>query len=92
MCCSFDVATPASLTSYSAKTLVSRHEHKIAIVKIPTQRSRPYCTTMQRSFGTQISGNRRPGAELSEVARAGIIAALEARVSKLEIAADYRVN
>jgi transposase len=47
---------------------------------------------MQRSFSTQISGNRRPGAELSEVARAGIIAALEAGVLKLEIAADYRVN
>ena len=47
---------------------------------------------MQRSFGTQISGNRRPGAELSEVARAGIIAESEAGVSKLEIAAEYRVN
>ena len=47
---------------------------------------------MQRSFGTQISGNRRPGAELSEFARAGIIATSEAGVSKLEIAADYRVN
>jgi hypothetical protein len=47
---------------------------------------------MQRSFGTQISGNRRPRAELSEVARAGIIAVLEAGLSKLEIAADYRVN
>jgi transposase len=47
---------------------------------------------MQRSFGTQISGNRRPGAELSEVARARIIAASEAGVSKLEIAVDYRVN
>ena len=47
---------------------------------------------MQRSFGTQISGNRRPKAELSEVARAGIVAASEAGVSKLKIAADYRVN
>ena len=47
---------------------------------------------MQRSFSTQISGNRRPKAELSEVARAGIIAVSEAGVSKLEIAADYRVN
>jgi len=47
---------------------------------------------MQRSFGTQISGNRRPGAELLEVARAGIIAESEAGVSKLEIAAEYRVN
>jgi len=47
---------------------------------------------MQRSFGTEISGNRRPGAELSETARARIIAALEARVSKLKIATEYRVN
>jgi len=47
---------------------------------------------MQRSFGTKISGNRRPEAELSETARAGIIAASEAGVSKLKIAAEYRVN
>ena len=47
---------------------------------------------MQRSFGTQISGNRRPGTELLEAIRAGIIAALEARVLKPKIAADYRVN
>ena len=78
--------------SYSAKTLVSRQEHKIAIAKIPTQRSRPQRTTMQRSFGTQISGNRRPGTELSEAARAGIIAESEAGVSKPEIAKEYRVN
>ena len=47
---------------------------------------------MQRSFSTQISGNRRLKAELLEVARAGIIAILEARVLKLKIAADYHVN
>jgi len=47
---------------------------------------------MQHLFGTKISGNRRPRSELSEVTRAGIIAALEARVSKLKIAAEYRVN
>jgi Mor family transcriptional regulator len=47
---------------------------------------------MQRLFGTQISGNRRPGTELSEAARAGIIAESEAGVSKLEIAKEYRVN
>jgi len=77
---------------YSAKTLVSRHEHKIAIVKIPTPRSRAYHTTMQHLFGTEISRNRRPVSELSEVARAGIIAVSEAGVSKLEIAVEYRVN
>ena len=47
---------------------------------------------MQHSFGTQISGNRRPGAELSEVIRAGIITKSEAGVLKLKIAAEYRVN
>ena len=47
---------------------------------------------MQRLFSTEISGNRRPGAELSETARAGIIAASEAGVLKLEIAAEYRMN
>ena len=47
---------------------------------------------MQRLFRTQISRNRRPRAELSEVARAGIIAKSEAGVLKLEIAAEYRVN
>jgi len=47
---------------------------------------------MQRLFGTEISGNRRPGTELSEAARAGIIAASEAGVSKPEIAAEYHVN
>jgi len=47
---------------------------------------------MQRLFGTQISGNRRPGTELLEAARAGIIAASEAGVPKPEIAVEYRVN
>jgi hypothetical protein len=47
---------------------------------------------MQHLFSTEISGNRRPGAEISEIARAGIIAASEAGVLKLEIAAEYRVN
>ena len=47
---------------------------------------------MRRSFGTEISGNRRPGAKLLETARARIIAASEARVLKLEIAVEYRVN
>jgi hypothetical protein len=77
---------------YNAKKLVSRHEHEIAIVKIPTQRLRAYHTTMQCSFRTQISENKRLRAELSEIARAGIIAKSEAGVLKLEIAIEYRVN
>ena len=47
---------------------------------------------MQRSFGTEISGNRRPGAELSEAQRAGILSAVEAGEEKTKIAAKYRVS
>jgi len=47
---------------------------------------------MQRSFGTEISGNRRPGAELSDAQRAGILSAMEAGEEKTEIAARYRVS
>ena len=47
---------------------------------------------MQRLFGTEISGNRRPGAKLLETARAKIIAVLEAGVLKPEITIEYRVN
>ena len=47
---------------------------------------------MRRLFGTEISGNRRLRAELSEIARAGILTKLEAWVLKSEIAAEYRVN
>ena len=69
-----------------------RHLHKIATVKIPNQRSQAYYTIMQHLFGTEISGNRRVGAELLETTRAGIIAASEAGVLKPKIAAEYRVN
>ena len=47
---------------------------------------------MQRSFGTEISGNQRPGAELSDVQRAGILSAVEAGEEKTKIAAKYRVT
>jgi len=47
---------------------------------------------MQYLFGTQINRNKRPRVELLEVARARIIAILEARVLKPEIATDYHVN
>jgi len=42
---------------------------------------------MQRLFGTEISGNRRPGVELSDTQRAGIFSAVEAGEKKTEIAA-----
>ena len=47
---------------------------------------------MQCSFGTEVSGNRRPGAELSDIQRAGILSAVEAGKEKTKIAARYRVS
>ena len=47
---------------------------------------------MQRSFGTEISGNRRPGAELSDAQRAAILGAVDAGEEKTKIAARYRVS
>ena len=47
---------------------------------------------MQRSFGTEISGNRRPRAELSDIQRAGILSAVEAGEEKTKITAKYRVT
>ena len=47
---------------------------------------------MQRSFGTEISGNRRPRAELSDIQKAGILSAVEAEEEKTKIAVRYRVT
>ena len=47
---------------------------------------------MQRSFGTEISRNQRPRAELSDVQRAGILSAVEVGEEKTKIAARYRVT
>jgi hypothetical protein len=47
---------------------------------------------MQRSFGTEISGNWRPGVELSDIQRVGILSAVEAGEKKTKIAAKYRVS
>ena len=47
---------------------------------------------MQRSFGTKISGNRRPRAELSDIQRVGILDAIEAREKKTRIIAKYHVS
>jgi transposase len=45
-----------------------------------------------RAFGTEISGNRRPGGELSKETRAAIIYALAAGKSPTKIATEYRVS
>jgi transposase len=46
----------------------------------------------QRSFGTEISGNRRPNGELSIDARNSIISKSEAGVSTAELAAEFSVT
>ena len=77
---------------YSAKTLVCAHANQHHTIAILLRNSIIYYITMQRSFGTEISGNRRPGAELSDVQRAGILSAVEAGEEKTKIAARYRVT
>ena len=47
---------------------------------------------MQRSFDTEISGNQRPGAELSDIQRARILSAVEAGEEKTKIIIRYRVT
>ena len=47
---------------------------------------------MQRSFGAEISGNRRPGADISDIQRAGILSTVEAGKEKTKIAARYRIT
>ena len=47
---------------------------------------------MQRLFGTVISGNRRPGGELSDTQRAGILSCVEAGEKKTEIASKYHCS
>jgi transposase len=44
---------------------------------------------MRRAFGTEISGNRGRGAELSTDMRSGILAAVEVGKSKAEIAREF---
>jgi hypothetical protein len=51
-----------------------------------------YYIIMQRSFGTEISGNLRSGVELLDIQRAGILSAVEAGEEKTEIAIRYRIS
>ena len=47
---------------------------------------------MRRSFGQEISGNRRPKAELTPAARAALLAKHEAGVSRAELAHEFNVH
>jgi len=46
---------------------------------------------MRRSFGQEISGNRRPKAELTPAARAALLAKHEAGVSRAELEHEFDV-
>ena len=76
----------------SAKILVCAHANQHHTIAILSPNSFIYYITMQCSFGTEISGNRRSGAELSDVQRAGILSTVEAGEEKTKIAARYRVS
>jgi hypothetical protein len=47
---------------------------------------------MQRSFSTEISGNRRPGVGLLDIQRARILSVVDIGEEKTKIAARYRVS
>jgi transposase len=47
---------------------------------------------MRRSFGQEISGNRRPKAELTPAARAALLAKHEASVLRAELAHEFDVH
>ena len=77
---------------YSAKTLVYAHASQHHTIAILSLNSINYYNTMQRSFSTEISGNQRPGAELLDIQRAGILSAVKAGGKKTKIATRYRVS
>ena len=47
---------------------------------------------MSRTFGTEISGNRRASQELSNDQRAAILAAVDTGLSKTKVADLYYMN
>lgn len=49
-------------------------------------------TTNMRSFGTEISGNRRSNTELSKEARSSILAQVDAGAQKVQVARDFGVS
>ena len=51
-----------------------------------------YYITMQRSFGTEISVDQRPRAELSDIQKAGILSAVKAGEKKTEITTRYYIS
>ena len=57
-----------------------------------TPPSTTHHTTNMRSFGTEISGNRRRGGELLPEARAAILAGLENKISAAKLAEQFGVN
>jgi transposase len=70
---------------------VDRTPHQNA-TRINTYTSAIYTMPPQRSFGTEISGNRRPNGELSIEARISIISKSEAGAATAELAAEFGVT
>ena len=67
--------------------MVCAHASKHHTIAILSPNSIIYYITMQRSFGTEISGNRRPGAEISDIRRARIFSTVEAGKEKTLVVA-----
>lgn len=72
-------------------TVDTRSNTRNAPTYHPFCSNHPYSLNM-RSFGTEISANRRRNAELSTEQRSGILAALEAKQSITQIAEIYNVT
>jgi len=77
---------------YSASPKVRAHANQNNTIAIFLLNPTTYNASMQRLFGTVISRNRRPGGELSDAQRAGILSYVEAGEKKAEIASKYHCS
>ena len=75
--------------AYSASPKVRAHANQNNTIAIFLLNPTTSNASMQRSFGTVISGNRRPGGELLDAQQAGILSCIEAGEKKTEIMSKY---
>src|SRR3954471_16675078 len=68
----------------------SGHPHRNTKIAITSQLSTTHYTTMLRSFGTEISGNRRRGFELTPAQRISIILKREEGLTVRELMAEFK--
>lgn len=73
-----------------SKVLKHAKTRRPTTTKLPS--STTHISTTMRCFGTEISGNRRPKAELSPETRSAILYSLEKGISPSKIAFDHRVS